>query len=579
MKPSLVVNVAFALLMPVLAAADVESKLSPELAEALRGAAPPQRLRVHIEFPALLAPEQLARLAGSASDKAAGRAAVVGVLQATAASSQADALAWLREQAAAGHVDQIRPLWIINAVSAAATPDVIRALAARTDVQRISLDAVIGDRMFAGVETAGGTVPASEALSCEAPGTTIPGGAAALPDMDCGLATMQTPRVWAEFGLYGHGVKVAMIDSGVCVFHPDYEHQIWVNPGEIPNNGIDDDHNGFIDDVHGWNFGDNNNNIEDVLYHGTHIAGTIAGDGTNGTQTGLAPRCQLGVLRISAQLSGEAEVWNAMQYAVAMDFDLINGSIGWPLMYNPNRAMWRQVCENTIAAGMILICAAGNEGDAGQCAGANATIRCPGDVPGVITVGATDCGDVIWNGSSRGNVTWVGVPGYDDWPCPPGYLKPTITAPGAGVKSTWVTNCRDYLVTDGTSCATPHVSGCVALMLEANPSLTHAQVRQILEDTSVDLGTPGPDRHYGAGRVDCYEAVKKARAMAGRKGDLNCSGAVDFDDINPFVLALADPAGYQAQFPNCNIMNGDCNNDGAVDFEDINAFVALLTGS
>jgi len=61
-------------------------------------------------------------------------------------------------------------------------------------------------------------------------------------------------------------------------------------------------------------------------------------------------------------------------------------------------------------------------------------------------------------------------------------------------------------------------------------------------------------------------------------GDLNCDGAVNFDDINPFVLALSDPAGYAAAFPNCNILNGDCDGDGDVDFDDVNAFVALLSG-
>ncbi|MEW6252589.1 MAG: hypothetical protein AB1716_18280, partial [Planctomycetota bacterium] len=66
-------------------------------------------------------------------------------------------------------------------------------------------------------------------------------------------------------------------------------------------------------------------------------------------------------------------------------------------------------------------------------------------------------------------------------------------------------------------------------------------------------------------------------ALPFRPGDMNCDGAINFDDINPFVLALSDPAGYQVAFPNCNILNGDINNDGLVNFDDINPFVALLT--
>src|SRR5262249_43021436 len=107
--------------------------------------------------------------------------------------------------------------------------------------------------------------------------------------------------------------------------------------------------------------------------------------------------------------------------------------------------------------------------------------------------------------SSRGPVTWQNVPPYNDYPYPPGLTKPDVAAPG--VNTTSDNFCSGYTVMSGTSMATPHVAGTVALMVGANPSLTHDQIKQTLEDKAVDLGAPGKDNVYGSGRIDAYEAV------------------------------------------------------------------------
>jgi hypothetical protein len=197
-----------------------------------------------------------------------------------------------------------------------------------------------------------------------------------------------------------------------------------------------------------------------------------------------------------------------MEYAADNGAQVITVSSGWPHSQNPDRRTWREVCEATIAAGVVVIYAAGNEG------GGNPpdNVRTPGDVPAVITVGATDCNDVIAGFSSRGPVTWQNVDPWRDWPYPPGLIKPTISAPGVNTLST-SNNCSGYVSLSGTSMATPHVSGAVALMLEANPTLDHDQVKQILMDTAVDLGPEGMDNDFGAGRVDAYEAVQMAMSM------------------------------------------------------------------
>jgi subtilisin family serine protease len=393
---------------------------------------------------------------------------------------------------------------------------------------------------------------------------------------------MDADRVWNELQITGKNVIVGVVDTGICMSggltHRDLRNQLWVNTDEIPGNNVDDDNNGYVDDINGCSWENNTKgvNVTDNAGHGTHVSGTVAGDGTEGTQSGMAPDALVQVLKFWNSFSGQLSVWNCMQYGVDNGADVLTASLGWPLSQNPDRPTWRRNCENAIAAGVVVVYAAGNEGDAGNpCpGGTNYRIRTPGDVPMVITVGATTCSDTIASFSSRGNVTWIGVQGYNDHPCPPGYLKPTIAAPGDNTKSTRI--CTGYTNMSGTSMATPHVAGCIALMLSANPGLTHAQVKQILKDTAKDLGDPGPDRHFGAGRVNCFEAVKKAIELSGKKGDLNCDDVINFVDIEPFVLALSDPDAYRRLYPDCNIMNADCNNDGRIDFADINPFVDLL---
>jgi len=157
-----------------------------------------------------------------------------------------------------------------------------------------------------------------------------------------------------------------------------------------------------------------------------------------------------------------------------------------------------------MAAGVVTIYAAGNEG----CGTTVDNVRTPGDVPDMITVGATDCSDNKASFSSCGPVEWEFVPPYNDWPYPPGKIKPTIAAPGLNTTSHNL--CSGYTQYSGTSMATPHVAGAVALMLEADPDLDHFGVKQILMDTAVDLGSNGMDNQFGAGRVDAYTAVLTA---------------------------------------------------------------------
>jgi len=212
------------------------------------------------------------------------------------------------------------------------------------------------------------------------------------------------------------------------------------------------------------------------------------------------------VLKVLNSFASEANVWRAIEYGVDNGADVLTGSLGWPHALRPARRVWRMACENAIAAGVIVLFAAGNDACSG---GFLNSLRTPADVPDVLAVGAVDCADHLASFSSCGPVTWAQIPPYFDYPYPPGLTKPDVSAPGVAVFSHRF--CLGYQALSGTSAATPHVTGLVALMLEADPTLDPAEVRSILEQTAVDLGAPGKDNNFGWGRIDALAAVRLAR--------------------------------------------------------------------
>ena len=455
-------------------------KLRDTLPSVLRQAQPESLISVTIVMRDQASRQEIATIAAM-GDKVRQRRAIEELLKPLAEASQADLLARLNQASAAGQAENIRPLWIHNVIGVQATPQVIAQIADRADVAYVHYDHPRGLEVLPILPADGGTIS----------------------EVECGVALMNAPRVWSELGFTGRGVVVGIIDTGACITHPDLANQIWTNPGEIAGNNIDDDQNGYIDDIHGWNFESNNKDISDFNSHGTHTSGTVVGDGTNGTQTGMAPDAELMILKFWNSFSGEQSVWDSIQYGVDNGADVLTASLGWPHSTNPDRPTWRAVCENAMAAGVVVVFAAGNEGN---CCPPTDSVRTPGDVPDMITVGATDCSDAIASFSSRGPITWQNIPPYNDFPYPPGKIKPTICAPGVNTKSTYF-DCRGYALLSGTSMATPHIAGAIALMLEANPALDHFATKEILKATAVDLGTPGEDNTFGSGRVDAYEAV------------------------------------------------------------------------
>ena len=499
------------------AAADGD-EVRGDLADVLDASAPDAFVPVVIVLADPVPARELDGLRAAGLSKADRRAYVTARLKEHAAASQAALLRTLREHAARGAARKLRPLWIHNVVAAEVTPAVARELSARADVLYLHRD----------------TPARPEA----------PVGEATLAPT-CGLDLIGAPDVWASLGITGRDVVVGVIDTGVCPTHPDIAGRLWRNPCET-DNGVDDDGNGYVDDLIGWNFRDDTNDTSDELGRGSHVAGTVAGDGTSGTDSGAAPGAEIMVLKIWANFAGESVVWEAMQYGADNGADVLNGSFGWPAG-SADRATWRAVCENTIAAGVVVVTANGSFG----CGNPPADVMTPGDVPAVIAVGAVDCGDVRAGFSSCGPTTWQDVPPYHDHPYPPGLIKPDVMGPGVNALSH--DTCAGYTFFSGTSSATGYVSGVAALLLEADPFLDHAGVKAVLESTAVDLEAPGKENATGSGRVDAVAAVTAALAngnhcvakqsSCGGTPVVSCTGTASATDPTGFTVTAGGVPG------------------------------------
>ncbi|MBH8565198.1 S8 family serine peptidase [Nostoc sp. CENA67] len=272
-----------------------------------------------------------------------------------------------------------------------------------------------------------------------------------------GADLVNAPEAWAN-GYTGQGVVVAVVDTGVDYNHEDLKNNIWTNTKEIPDNGIDDDGNGYVDDVRGWNFDGNNNNTLDDNGHGTHVSGTIAGENNDYGVTGIAYNAKIMPVKVLNE-SGSgyySAIADGIRYAADNKANVINLSLGG----NYSNSTLKSAIAYASSKGVIVVMAAGNDGESSP------------DYPARyannygIAVGAVDSNNNMADFSNRSGRNELAY----------------VTAPGVDVYSTVPGN--QYATLSGTSMATPHVAGVVALMLSANRNLTDAEVRQIITDTA-----------------------------------------------------------------------------------------------
>ena len=270
---------------------------------------------------------------------------------------------------------------------------------------------------------------------------------------------VNAPESWAR-GYTGQGVVVAVVDTGVDYNHVDLNDNIWVNTREIAGNGIDDDGNGYIDDVRGWDFVDRDNTPLDGGSHGTHVAGTIAAENNGLGVTGVAYNARIMAVRVLGPNGGTyQDVASGIRYAANNGANVINLSLGGGYSADIESAI-----QYASSRGSIVVMAAGNDG-----------LSQPGNPARIATqyglsVGAVDINRNIASFSNRA--------GSDS-------ALQHIVAPGVNVYSTTPGNTYRFL--NGTSMATPHVAGVIALMLSANRSLTPTQVRSIVTSSASRL--------------------------------------------------------------------------------------------
>ena len=302
--------------------------------------------------------------------------------------------------------------------------------------------------------------------------------ATATPQSGTAVADIDAPEAW-DFQM-GNNTVVAVIDSGFDFSHPDLSTQAWTNLGETPSDGVDDDGNGYEDDVQGWDFVNDDNDPTDVYGHGTHVSGTIAAAPDNSTGVvGVCPNCKIMVLEAvdsSGAISISTEI-AALAYAKAKGAKIANMSFGGPFWSMAEREAIR-------TSGLLAVVAAGNDsldndmalssdlnGD-GSWDIASPSYPAAYTLPNILTVGASNDHDenaysteCLALGASKP------LCAFTNW----GHDSVDVSAPGADITSTvpggsWNTE-------DGTSMAAPHVAGMAALVLAQNPTFTVAQLK------------------------------------------------------------------------------------------------------
>jgi subtilisin family serine protease len=264
-------------------------------------------------------------------------------------------------------------------------------------------------------------------------------------------ADIDAPEAW-NINTGTRRTIVAVIDTGVDYNHQDLAANMWRNTGEIAGDGIDNDGNGYADDIYGYDFANNDADPMDDNGHGTHVSGTIGAVGNNGIgTTGVNWNTQIMALKfLAADGSGStAGAISALNYAVRMGANLSNNSWGG----GGSSSLLSQAISNARTAGHIFVAAAGNSGQNNDL-----TPNYPSnyDFDNVVAVAATDNKDVLASFSCYGATTV------------------DIAAPGVGILSTLPGNT--YGTLSGTSMATPHVSGAIALIWDQNPTFTYQQV-------------------------------------------------------------------------------------------------------
>lgn len=432
---------------------------------------------------------QMNRQANYFATRSERREFVVNELKAFAEATQFDLRRSLDEMRRNDMTTEPTVLWMANALGLSANKAAITDLARRNDIEIIGYDI---ERNW---------IPDGEEAT----------PASATREITPNVTQVGANQVW-DLGYTGEGIVVAVIDTGVNYNHLDVADHLWDGGTEFPH--------------HGFDVYNNDNDPMDDHGHGSHCSGTVLGDGTAGSQTGMAPDATLMCVKcLNANGGGGATPISAgIQWAVEHGCDLFSMSLGISNSTIAERTLLRQTCVAALDAGVVAAIAAGNEGNQMWQAPIPNNVRVPGSCPppymdevqgenpGDLTcsvcIGAVNYNDAAANFTSRGPVTWTNTE-FGDYPYEPGIglIRPDVCAPGVDIKSLNYQTNTGYTLMSGTSMATPCAAGCMALMLSKDPNLMPADVCRILEETAVRLAE-GKSNIFGFGRIDVLAAVE-----------------------------------------------------------------------
>lgn len=371
----------------------------------------------------------------------------------------------------------------------------------------------------------------------------VPNDTDYLAQQQAALSAINLPQAW-NYSTGNPSVLIAVIDSGLHFDHPDLQNNIFTNTAETPDDGIDNDQNGYVDDWRGWDFVDapeladmgsgdfigRDNDATDELNHGTHVAGIIGADSNNNRGIcGVNWQSQLLILRAGFKtVNGlgylqDDDAATAIVYAADMGAQVINLSWG-DTNYSPIIA---DACAYAYQHGCVIVASAGNEGSTPE-----HVVTYPARLSTTIAVGASDNAGGLASFSSYG-------PQID------------LVAPGSNIYSCY-SNTPDnyYALQSGTSMAAPMVTGAVGLLLAVEPTLNFDQIRARLAITSQDLGSVGFDNKFGNGMLDAYSllthqpsynlAVEFPQDEAWISQNASITGTVTADDFMRYSVMYTD---------------------------------------
>ena len=369
------------------------------------------------------------------------------------------------------------------------------------------------------------------------------------------LKRVKIPEAWGMLGKSPQPVVVAVVDTGLDWNHLDLSwDSIWVNPGEIPENGKDDDENGFVDDKIGWDFFANSNAPWDYDGHGTFVTGLIAAQTNNGIGiAGANPYARIMVVK-AVNNFGNTRAFTLAQgikYAVDNGAKIINLSVGGSEFTDVEKS----ALDYAEAHGVLVVAAAGNEAQ-------EVKDYAPASYPTVLTVGSTDASDDRANFSNWGSRIDLVAPGTDILS-----LRARRTDTMLNISESYrpdqnfVGADRRYYWSSGTSFSAPLVTAAASLLLSKDPKLTARDLRRLLEYGARDVDVPGVDRYTGYGLLDAaaslsadprsYIVAHIAGISSGQAGGSPAAlvkGSADAYKMRSAVIELGqgeDPAKWQ----------------------------------